>query len=93
MCRVFKLEIIESKEELEEQLKKEKDVRKRERLQFLYWYKIGQANTRKALAKLLCRSQFTIGQWSEIYREKGLPGLLNLNSRGGNLAPSIPVEI
>jgi len=26
MCRVFKLEIIESKEELEEQLKKEKDV-------------------------------------------------------------------
>ena len=41
MCRVFNLEIIESKEELEEQLKKEKDVRKRERLQFLYWYKIG----------------------------------------------------
>ena len=93
MCRVFKLEIIESKEELEEQLKKEKDVRKRERLQFLYWYKIGQVKTRKALAKLLCRSQFAIGQWSEIYREKGLAGLLNLNYRGGNLAPSIPVEI
>ena len=46
MCRVFNLEIIESKEELEEQLKNEKDVRKRERLQFLYWYKIGQAKTR-----------------------------------------------
>ena len=49
--------------------------------------------TRKALAKLLCRSQFAIGQWSESYREKGLAGLLNLNYRGGNLAPSIPVEI
>ena len=93
MCRVFKLDIIESKEELEEQLKKEKDVRKRERLQFLYWYKIGEATTRKTLAKLLCRSPFAIGQWSEIYREKGLAGLLKLNYRGGNLAPSIPVEI
>lgn len=80
MCRVFKLEIIESKEELEEQIKKEKDVRKRERMQFLYWYKIGQATTRKALAKLLCRSQFAIGQWSEIYREtrKGLLACLTL---------------
>ena len=29
MCRVFNLELIESKEELEEQIKKEKDVRKR----------------------------------------------------------------
>jgi len=53
MCRVFKLEIIESKEELEEQIKKEKDVRKRERIQFLYWYKTGQATTRKALAKII----------------------------------------
>ena len=41
MCRAFKLEIIESNEALEEQIKKEKDVRKRERMQFLYWYKIG----------------------------------------------------
>ena len=78
MCRIFALEVLESPEELEEMLKAEKEVRKRERLQFLYWYKIGQAKTRKALAKLLCRSQFAIGQWSEIYRETGLAGLLTL---------------
>lgn len=93
MCRVFKIEVLESQEELEILLKQEKDVRKRERLQFLYWSKIDQAITRKALGKLLNRSQFAIGQWIDLYRSKGLQGLLHLNYRGGNLAPSIPLEV
>jgi len=42
---------------------------------------------------LLNRSQFAIGQWIDLYRRRGLDGLLHLNYRGGNLAPSIPVEI
>ena len=71
MCRVFKLEIIESKEALEEQLKREKDVRKRERLQFLYWYKIGEATTRKALAKLLCRSHLLLANGARPIAKKG----------------------
>jgi len=58
MCRVFKFEVLESLETLETLLKQEKDVRKRERLQFLYWYKTGQAKTRQALGKLVNRSQF-----------------------------------
>ena len=49
MSRVFKLDVSESQEELELLLKKEKDARRRERLQFLYWYKTGQVTTRKAL--------------------------------------------
>ena len=49
--------------------------------------------TRKTLGKLLNRSQFAIGQWIDLYRKKGLHGLLHLNDRGGNLAPSIPLEI
>jgi transposase len=93
MCRVFKFEVIESPETLETLLKQEKDVRKRERLQFLYWHKTGQAKTRQALGKLLNRSQFAIGQWIDIYRTRGLQGLLHLNYRGGNLALPIPVEI
>jgi hypothetical protein len=93
MCRVFKLEVVESPETLEALLKQEKNVRRRERLQFLYWYQTGQAKTRQALGKLLNRSQFAIGQWIDIYRHRGLNGLLQLNYRGGNLAPSIPVEI
>ena len=90
MCRVFKFEVIESPETLEVLLKQEKDVRQRERLQFLYWYKTGQAKTRQALGKLLNRSQFAIGQWIDTYCTRGLNGLLHLNYRGGNLAPSIP---
>ena len=93
MSRVFKLEVIESRETLEALLHQEKHVRRRERLQFLYWYKTGQATTRQALGKLLNRSQFAIGHWIKTYRTQGLNGLLHLNYRGGNLAPSIPVEV
>lgn len=93
MSRVFKLDVSESQEELELLLKKEKDARRRERLQFLYWYKTGQVTTRKALGELLNRSPFAIGQWIDLYRNKGLRGLLHLNYRGGNLAPTIPPEI
>ena len=93
MSRVFNLEIVESMETLKSLLKEEKDVRRRERLQFLFLYKSGQANTRQALGKILNRSHFAIGQWADTYRAKGLRGLLHLNYRGGNLAPSIPVEI
>ena len=93
MCRVFKFEVTESPETLATLLKQEKDVRRRERLQFLYWYKTGQVKTRQALGKLLNRSQFAIGQWIKIYRQRGLNGLLHLDYRGGNLAPSIPADI
>ena len=93
MCRVFNLEVIESLETLELLLQQEKNIRRRERLQFLYWHKTGQAKTRQALGKLLNRSQFAIGQWINTYRTRGLNGLLHLNYRGGNLAPSIPVDI
>ena len=93
MCRVFKFEVLELPETLEVLLKHEKDVRRRERLQFLYWHKTGQAKTRQALGKLLNRSQFAIGQWINTYRHRGLNGLLHLNYHGGNLAPSIPIAI
>ena len=93
MSRVFKLEVLESPETLANLLKQEKNVRRRERLQFLYWYKTGQAKTRQALGQLLNRSQFAIGQWIDTYRQRGLNGLLHLNYRGGNLAPSIPADI
>lgn len=61
ICRAFNLEVKESEIELESLPKQERDVRKRERLQFLYWYKTGQATTRKALESLLHWSQVAIG--------------------------------
>ena len=93
MSRVFKLEVSESTEKLEFLLKQERNTRKRERLQFLYWYKTGQVVTRKELGKLLNRSQIAISHWIKRYRDQGLQGLLHLNYRGGNLAPSISLDI
>ena len=93
MSRVFKLEVSESTEKLEFLLKQERNTRKRERLQFLYWYKTGQVATRKELGKLLNRSQIAISHWIKRYRDQGLQGLLHLNYRGGNLAPSISLDI
>ncbi|HJW30254.1 MAG TPA: IS630 family transposase [Saprospiraceae bacterium] len=90
---MFKFEVKESPETLDTLLKQEKDVRRRERLQLLYWYKTGQAKTRQALGKWLNRSQVAIGQWLDTYRQRGLNGLLQLNYRGGNLAPSIPADM
>lgn len=93
MPRVFRLEVSESQEELELLLKQERNIRKRERLQFLYWYKTGQVTTRKELGQLLNRSQVAIGYWIKRYRDQGLQGLLHLDYRGGNLAPSIPADV
>jgi hypothetical protein len=47
MCRVFTIEVSESKEKLEILLKQEKDIRKRERLQFL----IGIKRAKQQLVK------------------------------------------
>ena len=93
MSRVFKLDVSESEEELKSLLKQERNTRKRERLQFLYWYKSGQVATRRELGTLLNRSQIAMGHWIKRYRDQGLQGLLHLNYQGGNLVPSIPVEI
>lgn len=93
MPRVFELDVSESAEYLETLLKREKDVRKKERLQFLYWYRTGQAKTRQALAALLHRSQCALGNWVHAYRTQGLEGLLTLRYRGGNVPPSIPPAI
>lgn len=93
MSRVFNLDLSESEEQLKSLLKQERNTRKRERLPFLYWYKSGQVTTRRELGTLLNRSQIAIGHWIKRYRDQGLQGLLRLEYRGGNLAPSIPVAI
>jgi hypothetical protein len=77
MSRNFHFEIKESKEELLLQMKSETNVRKRERLQFLYWYKSGLAITREQIAGLLGRSLSVVTKWMRRYMEGGLKKLLN----------------
>lgn len=85
-----RLNITETPEHLAALLAREKDTRKRERLQFLYWQKAGIATTRSELAKLLCKSLPTITQWVKRYQAHGLNGLLQMDQKGGGHLRKIP---
>ncbi len=63
MGRPFLLEIAESQEKLEKDLKQVRTASSKERLQMLYLLKSGQVNSRKELASLLGRDQATITRW------------------------------
>ena len=86
------LDIVETPEELADILYCEKDTRKRERLQFLYWHRSGLATTRSQLAALLCKSLPTITKWAKRYQERGLNGLLEMDYKGGGHLRIIPFE-
>lgn len=83
MGRILKFNVQESQEELSRLLKAETDVRKRERLQFLFWYQSGLVTSRKQLAALLDKSLPVITEWVKRYEGRGLKGLLEMDYRGG----------
>ena len=82
--------IFESKEHLADLLYEETDMRKKERLQFLYWHKSGLATTRSQLAALLCKSLPTITAWARRYESLGLDGFLGMDYKGGEHLRIIP---
>lgn len=90
MSRNFHFEIKETKTELLLQMKDETNVRKRERLQFLYWYKSGLAITREQIAGLLGRSLSVVTKWMKRYMEGGLKKLLTMDYQGRKSSRKIP---
>jgi transposase len=93
MGRVLKFAVQESREELSRLLKAETDVRKRERLQFLFWHRSGLVTSRKEAAALLDKSLPTITEWISRYGERGLKGLLEMDYRGGGHLRIVPDEV
>ena len=87
------LTIVESKEHLADLLYSEKDKRRKERLQFLYWHKTGLATTRSRLAALLCKSLPTITAWAKRYESLGLDGFLGMDYKGGGHLRVIPQAV
>ncbi|WP_009634368.1 helix-turn-helix domain-containing protein [Synechocystis sp. PCC 7509] len=63
MGRPFQVEIAESREKLDKNLKQVRTASSKERLQMLYLLKSGQVSSRKELASLLGRDQATITRW------------------------------
>jgi transposase len=77
--------ITESPEQLQRQLKTERDAQKRQRLQALYRLASGQAQSRLALATLLAVHRHTIRAWLALYAVGGLAALLTLKKAPGKV--------
>jgi hypothetical protein len=61
-----------------QRVRRERDGRKKPRLQMRYWLASGQAQTRQDVAQLLAVHRPTIGHWLAIYETGGLEALLDV---------------
>ena len=87
MSGKLKIEIKESKKQLVQLLRQEKESLARERIQILYWLKTGQAETVNNLATLVGRHRTTVSRWLRDYRSNGMDSLTGLKQK---LSPNIP---
>ncbi len=78
MSRRLEIEITESAEYLEKTLQQARIASHKERLQMLWWLKIGQVRSHNELALRLARDSSTITRWLQKYRQRGLEGLLEI---------------
>lgn len=83
MAGVYKLEIVESEEELKQLLRQQKTVSNKERVQLLYLLKSKQAKTVQEATQLLGRHRVTVQEWMRRYREGGLGKMLESKARSG----------
>lgn len=83
MPRQLQLEIAESAEALEKQLKHARTASQKERLQMLWWLKSGQVNEHQQLARQSGRDPSTITRWLQKYRTGGIAELLKVKSAPG----------
>jgi transposase len=78
--------IKESTEQLQQKLKAEKDVQKRQRIQALYLIKSGQVKSRLEVAEVLSVHRHTVGAWLNSYEKGGLECLLTIAKAPGKIA-------
>jgi transposase len=83
MAGVYKLEIIQSEEELKQLLRQQKTISSKERVQLLYLLKSKQAETVQEAAQLLGWHRVTVQEWMRRYREGGLEEMLESKARSG----------
>ena len=93
MTGIIQIEITESGEELKQLLEQVTD-NKKARVQTLYWLKIGAVETTEHLAVLLNCHRTTVSRWLRLYREGGMPRLLEYRKSSGRppLTPSDALE-
>ncbi|BAZ70846.1 putative transposase (plasmid) [Fischerella sp. NIES-4106] len=92
MCRVLKLEIRETQDELQELLRQQKTGLGKERVQGLYLLKTRQVETVQHLAVVLGRGRITVQRWLRLYTDGGLNRLLEQKKSPGR-PKSIPLDV
>ena len=92
MCRVLKVEIRETQDELQELLRQQKTGLGKERVQALYLLKTGQVETAQHLAVVLGRSRITVHRWLKLYGQGGLNSLLEQKKSPGR-PKIIPLDV
>lgn len=78
MSRPFKIEIIESEEELKKRLQTVREGSQKEKLQMLWWLKSGQVSEQQEIGFRLGRDTSTVTRWLQKYRSGGLSSLLEI---------------
>jgi len=92
MPKKISITITEELSELEKKYRSSTTALKRDRLKMLILLKKGKIMYRKELSQKLARRQNTIGDWIQLYNNKGLSGLLAIKS-GGNNTRSISTKV
>jgi transposase len=90
MPRQLRLDIKESSEQLESQLKTARTASQKERLQMLWWLKTGQVTQHQQLAERLGRDPSTVTRWLQRYRQGGLAALLEVKVAPGQTPQLTP---
>lgn len=94
MSGVTKIEIQESREELEQLLREQKNLKLKERLQVLYLLSLPQNLSISSIATSLGKHRSTLQRWLALYQEKGLNALLEIKKSPGRrqVIPNWAVE-
>lgn len=92
MSRPFKIEIIESEEELKRRLQTARLADQKEKLQMLWWLKSGQVTEQQEIGKRLGRDTSTITRWLQKYRSGGIIRLLEIKKAPG-ATPKMTEEV
>jgi len=84
MAGVTSIEVQESLDDLNQQLRQAKTPSSKERLQVLYWLKQDKAPSISAIAKAIGKHRNTVQTWLSMYRDGGVEAMLELKkSLGG----------
>ncbi|MCB1767609.1 MAG: helix-turn-helix domain-containing protein, partial [Candidatus Competibacteraceae bacterium] len=92
MSQTLQVDIQESAEELKRLMNEQQRARLRERLQVLYWIKVGLCQSLQEIADHLGRSKSIVFKWLQTYRLQGLAGLLKWNFHQCGRRSSLSVD-